>query len=327
MTCDMGFVSHSEAEAIMKRRIYSVILAVFPVLLAAVSCGPSAYVLGVETSRPSLSGVDLSGKTLSVVYLDDGQSADSLFAACMASSFVASLEDEYFHGDSIVPLFCLDKAEGTDYSSRAEAVDILMDTGADVLFVLDSPVFGTPVITKEESGGVFVAEGAFPFSVSLYVYDSMDKRDTVRHYTGSSVANASAQVSGTESMEGLEFILKNRLEGTAASAGRTSGSKFAPVWRSEEIIFFLYDTEPWYQSYYYVNEYMWKEAMDQWMSLLDTNDLQKKACLEYNLAAACYIQGQYGLADEWLRLSASHFDLQYAGTLRQKIAAKLAGND
>ena len=48
--------------------------------------------------------------------------------------------------------------------------------------------------------------------------------------------------------------------------------------------------------------------------------MEKKACLEYNLAAACYILGQHSLASEWLALSQKHFHLSpYTDSLEMKL--------
>lgn len=291
----------------------------------AVSCGPSAYTLSIETSRPSASGVDLAGKTVSVVYMDNGQEPDSLFAASMASAFVMELEDDYFGGDSLVPVFCLDKISGSDYFSKSSMAELLVEAGTDVLFLLDSPVFGTDIEarTVPSGDGAYTAVGTIPFSVNLYAYDSMDKRDTVLLFSGSSSANVSARINGTESREGIEYILKSGMEGAAATAGSASGRRFAPEWKSEDVAFFLYDSAEWYDSYYYVNDYQWQKAMDIWMSMLDTPNLEKKACLEYNMAAACYLQGQYKLASDWLEMSKEHFSLPYVRTLEEKISSRL----
>ena len=52
----------------MKRNISCALSAVLyaAFLASAVSCGPSAYTLSVETSQPSVSGVNLAGKTVAV---------------------------------------------------------------------------------------------------------------------------------------------------------------------------------------------------------------------------------------------------------------------
>ncbi len=294
------------------------------VSFAVSSCGPSAYVLEIETRQPSMSGVDLVGKTISVVYLDNGDSADSLFAAEYSAAFASRLEEDYFGGDSLITMFCMQKDPGIDYSSKETMLGVLMDTGADVVFLSDSPDFGTAATEVVETDGTSMAQGSFPFSVNLYVYDSMDSRDTVLKFSGSSIARASAQVTGTESEKGVAFILKSSLGTSARYAGQTSGGKFAPGWRAEEIVFFLYESQDWYDTYFYVNDYKWGQAVEKWMEMLDTENLEKKACIEYNIAAACYLQGEYQLASDWLEMSRKDFQLPYASSLGQKISRRLA---
>ena len=42
----------------------------FLILILAVSCGPARHVVNVEMRYPSKSGLDLTGKSLSIVYLE-----------------------------------------------------------------------------------------------------------------------------------------------------------------------------------------------------------------------------------------------------------------
>ena len=263
---------------------------------ALTSCGPSVYVLDIETRQPSLAGVDLAGRTVSVVYTDSGNPADSVFSAEFASAFVSELESDYFGGDSLVTVFCLDEGQAAETPDKARMADLLVETGSDVVFLFASPEIGN----YEGSGS-----GQVPFSVGLYVYDSMDSRDSVLFFSGSSMAEISDPTDA------------------ALIAGKASGNKFSPRWKAESIVFFVYDSQIWYDTYRYVNEYEWQKAMDVWMSMLGTANLEKKACLEYNLAAACYLQGEYGLALEWLQLSEEHFQLPYRQNLKSKIAGKI----
>ncbi len=292
-------------------------------LFLSVSCGPSAYLLDVEMRRPSAAGVDIIGKAVSVVYMDNGIETDSIFAASMSSAFASRLEQDYFAGDSLITLFCLDQQPDVDYSDKENMVDLLVDTGSDVLFLFNPPVFADGNVTVSEAAGTGTATGEFPFSVRLYVYDSMDRRDTVLQFSGSSVAKISADIGETVSDDGVMFILKSALDGTARNVGTASGEKFSPRWKAEEIVFFVYDSSAWYDTYYYVQQYQWQKAMDIWMSMLDTGNLEKKACIEYNMAAVCYILGQHELSSDWLELSEKHFDLSpYTGYLKKKIEKK-----
>ena len=199
------------------------------------------------------------------------------------------------------------------YSCRTDRLHILhhrykryMSHSFLVLFLFSSPLFeeGKAALSDGKDDAASIS-GTVPFTVDLFVYDSMDPRDTVLHFSG----HSESSVSDLESMAG--------------TLGRASGKRFAPGWKAEEIVFFTYGSQSWYETYYLVNGYEWKKAMDIWMTMLDTPNLEKRACLEYNIAAACYIQGDYRLAKEWLDLSQKDFRVYYSDTLMRKIEAGL----
>lgn len=56
------------------------------------SCDPQAFSMNIEMRYPSKSGINLTGKSVAVVYLEDGAGKDSVFSRNMADSFAASLE-------------------------------------------------------------------------------------------------------------------------------------------------------------------------------------------------------------------------------------------
>ena len=75
---------------------------IFPFILSLslllVSCGPSRYAVQVEMRYPSKSGVELSGKIISVVYLADGNESGDLFTSSLADGFAYALENDYGTG-------------------------------------------------------------------------------------------------------------------------------------------------------------------------------------------------------------------------------------
>ena len=64
-------------------------------LAAVVSCGPSRHSIHVEMRHPSKAGIDLSGKTVSVVYMENRDSVSAEFNGYMADGFAYALEQEY----------------------------------------------------------------------------------------------------------------------------------------------------------------------------------------------------------------------------------------
>ena len=70
----------------------STLAAAFAALLLA-ACSPQTLTLSVDMRYPSKSGFDLSRKTMSIVYMDNG-TADSTFSNAVASSLARCLEKE-----------------------------------------------------------------------------------------------------------------------------------------------------------------------------------------------------------------------------------------
>lgn len=134
----------------------------FFILLAAVSCGPSRYVIPVEMRHPSSAGVELSGKVISVVCLENDDAEDSMKCQALAEGFASALESSYVTPNDTVEVYRMRVNDGTDYASRDVLVGLLMDTGADFVFLFDT--LGTD-------------------RLALHCYDAMDKEDKVHTYT------------------------------------------------------------------------------------------------------------------------------------------------
>jgi len=247
----------------MKKALFIVIA------LLAVSCGPSRYALHLEMRQPSKSGVDLGGKLVSVVYSSIGDEAADTFAENMADAFAEALEKDYGTGEGSVGLYAVDGTQG-DYSQRDSLVSILISTGADVVFLFASPQFQGK--SSEDSQSVLVR---------LYCYDGMNKEDKVQAFTGTTTIDKS-QVS------------------EAAKAGTRVADSFLSQWKPEQYSFAYFDSVKWYEALSKAEQYDWKAAMDIWFSLLDSNDPLKRSSAEYNIAVACYLMGDFSLAEQWL---------------------------
>ena len=101
--------------------------------LALSACSPQTFTMNVDMRYPSKSGLDLSRKTMSIVYMDDG-TADTTFSNRIASSLARTLEEEYFRGNEAVGVYKVPSDSVTlDFMHN-----LVMDTGDDVVFLLDS---------------------------------------------------------------------------------------------------------------------------------------------------------------------------------------------
>ena len=161
-------------------------------LFALVSCAPQAFVVSPEMRGPSKSGLNLAGKSLAVVYLTDGNPRGEAFNASAAGGFATRLEEDYFGGNREVELFTARGGEGVDYASKDSLVSLVLETGKDVVFVIDTPELGIPSVKDPvrvtgmnvSTDSSFVSVASVPFTTKIFVYDSMNKEDRVFGFAG-----------------------------------------------------------------------------------------------------------------------------------------------
>ena len=233
-----------------------------------------------------MSGISLAGKQMAVVYLTR-EDKDSLFAKNVASGFAAALDEDYFDGQNLVEVFKMPYTRKADYSSKDTLVNLVMDTGKDVIFLFDG-----------------LATSQHRRALRLFVYDSMSKQDTVRIFSG--VTDISD--------------LSNATESTAVEAGKKAAAKFLSTWSAESMFFYYYDTSDWMDAAYKVSDYKWNAAMKKWLDLAEkSSDKEKKACAAYNLATVSYILGDIELAQKWLDMSDKLAQREFSHNLRIKI--------
>lgn len=270
---------------------------IFPFILSLslliASCGPSRYAVQVEMRHPSKSGLELTGKNLSVVYLTDGDSIADKFDASMADGFAYALEKDYGTGDGSIGIYSLED-KGGKYSDKDTLVNLLMDTGADVVFL-----FGKTDLSK-------VNDQMTKYTLRLYCFDAMNKDENVYTFAGSSIAE------GTE----------DKIAESAWEVGNTVAGSFKSQWKHEQYSIIYYDSQKWYDALDKAEAYEWKAAMDIWIGLLDTPNIMKRSCAEYNIAVACYMLGDYALAEEWLDRSEQDNELPVTDALRKRIMTR-----
>lgn len=300
--------------------------------LTAVSCGPSTFTMDVEMRDVSSSGLDLAKKTFSVVYIDNGDAVDSTFCASAADGFAQRLESGYFSGERVINVFRLDSIPGADYAAKDTLVNILMDVGTDVVFLLEPPVLGQATVgepVKVRAGGripadsSYLSEAEVPFTIRLNVYDSMNEADSVFSFNGKSTARPVAYSDGNDTGEEILEKALSAIDEPAVTIGQRLADSFLSTWKNEGYQVIYYTGNKWLEAAYAASDYRWKEAMDIWMELLSTGNLQKRSCAEYNISIACYMLGAYDLALEWLDRSDKDYPLYQSRSLRKQIVSRM----
>lgn len=296
--------------------------------LLAVSCGPVKHAIHIEMRHPSKVGVDLVGKNVSVVYLENDNDISTAFNESMADGFAYTLEQDYGAATPI-SIFRMRQVAGADYSSKDSLFNILMDTGADVVFLFDTVKFGAMTVggpsrvsypSRPDSS--YVSTGSIPFTMKLFCYDGMGKEDKVQAFGGSSISRPEVYSNGKDDSTIAVSKAWKALGTEGWDAGVQVAESFKSQWKHEQYSIIYYNSDSWYKALEKAEQYDWKGAMDIWMSHLGTNDLMKRACAEFNISVACYMLGDYTLASEWLDLSDKDNKLPISDAMRKRIDAR-----
>jgi len=295
-------------------------------LFLALSCSPLTFNLGVEMRGPSKTGLSLGGKNLSVAYLDDGKASDSLFLASISEGFSQVVEKDYFGGEEVVDIYRIERQPGVDYLSKDVMVRLLVETDSDVTFLFDLESIGETSFSAPEkvssavsSDSTYFVEASTPFAIKLYVYDAMNVQDTVLVFNGKSVVKSPVYTDGDEAGPVLlEKAMKSIYE-PGYSIGKQSAGIFLSTWQHNNFTLYYYDDSEWYKASQAAYDYKWTTAMDTWMSMLDTKDMRRRSCIEYNLAVVNCILGQKSIASQWLDRSDADYRLPESSDIRRKI--------
>ena len=305
----------------MKRSLLSAIAAL-SALVALQSCDPQAFSMNVEMRYPSSSGMSIDGKSVAVVYLNEDSAKDSVFNECLANGFASAIEKNYFNGAEAVNLYKMPKVGGGVYSNADTLINLIVDTGCDIVFLFDAPEFGNVQIKEQKTStsGTYYPVSV-PVAVKLYGFDSLSGSDTVRVWTGTRML--SANMEAILGRQAAADSLWNRIGSSAENLGEVSARTFAPVWKEETYTFIYYESpEAWLAAAQYASDYKWNEAMKVWISLLDTNNPMKRSCAEYNIATACFLMGDNELALKWLNSSDEDYPISLSKTLRKRIQTR-----
>ena len=305
----------------MKRSLLSAIAAL-SALVALQSCDPQAFSMNVEMRYPSSSGMSIDGKSIAVVYLNEDSAKDSVFNECLANGFASAIEKNYFNGAEAVNLYKMPKVVGGVYSNADTLINLIVDTGCDIVFLFDAPEFGNVQIKEQKTStsGTYYPVSV-PVAIKLYGFDSLSGSDTVRVWTGTRMLSANMEAS--LGRQAAADSLWNRIGSSAENLGEVSARTFAPVWKEETYTFIYYESpEAWLAAAQYASDYKWNEAMKVWISLLDTNNPMKRSCAEYNIATACFLMGDNELALKWLNSSDEDYPISLSKTLRKRIQAR-----
>lgn len=298
-------------------------------LLALASCAPQAFIIRPEMRGASKSGINLNGKTMAVVYLTGNEANSNAFNASVADGFATRLEEDYFGGAREIELFKMEAVPGADYSNKDTLINLVLESGKDVVFLFDLPELGSPIVgeptkvtgKRVPADSAYVSNVAMTFTTKVYVYDSMNKEDKVMGFTGSKSLTTDIYSDGKTSKDRISRSSLKEIPKMAEKAGSLAASSFLSNWIQENFFVIYYDgaEKAWNTAAGHAYSFEWDKAIEQWMTLVNSKSAEKRACAAYNIALGCFMSGQPGLALEWLDRSDKDMPVSLSKELRNKI--------
>ena len=295
-------------------------------VLMAASCAPEIYTHYLDVRKPSDSGLNLSRKTMAMVYMDSDVPADTVFNRGVASSLARAMEEDYFDGQEVIGLYRIPKADSLSLDLMHSLV---MDTGEDVIFLLVNSLGDVQLEARQEVrnarsvDSAYVTPALVPLSTSVFVYDSMGE-DMVRRFSGSTLLRPAVYNNGLVPEENLKDQTRMvAAAGEAEKMGERISRRFVSNWQTESFSFYYFDdssSEQWELALVNALEGKFAAAIDGWAPFLKADDERKQACACYNLAMAFYMMENRELATRWLDLADTLYpDLALSPGLRKRI--------
>ena len=269
-------------------------LAVMAAAVAFASCSPRIYGISVEMRRPSSSGLDLTGKSVAIVYPCSILSLqENKLMAGIASSLADRLDAAYPESDSTA-LYSLRYSE--DYNRNVcldSLANLTLKTDADMLFFF----------CRSGSFGNGYNEGYF--TVPLYCYDALSgKNRPMRAFTIAGDAGSDAEASGR-------------------TVGGRASEAFTPNWSVEDFCIWYTGDSEWSAALDDALGFRWDSAVKKWMSILEnTSGNYDRSCLEYNIGLGCFMMGDNSLARQWLEQSNAEYQSELTTALISRVGAE-----
>lgn len=95
-------------------------------------------------------------------------------------------------------------------------------------------------------------------------------------------------------------------------------------WKTESFTVYYYEDNSWAKALDFFDKMELEKAVDQWIYIAGSNrnNLQKRACAEYDIALACYLARRYDLALEWLDACDADYEVSASPRLRKRVLEK-----
>src|SRR5574344_165246 len=295
-------------------------------LLSAVACAPIPYYIGVDVKNESKYSIDINDRNIAVVTVNEHGDRDSALVCEIGMGISEKIESDKNLSQGTIPVYSA--VSPFTWIHEAGELDLIaVQTSSDLIIAVDSLKVGE--YTIENNDGKSFHDGSFyyttnvtlPVKFHFSVYDVKSLSFVKKEFVDDSllwtmlseeitnVVNATAKANST-----LPRLFKG--------IGNDFAARFSGQWERQDRMIVSFDNSQWNQAYNLAENFKWDEAMNIWLTLVDSSNPIKSSCAAYNLAVACEMQEMYDVALKWLDYAEKTYSFREIADLRQIIAAE-----
>lgn len=236
---------------------------------------------------------------------------DSVLAVKTAFALKNKLEDSPVFADYDFPVYNYRRDDNKLYEeglSLDVAAQLAKDVQADYLFTVD--IVNTHIwydIAYAEHDGVNIsyASSNVPYKFIFRFYNIRSNRIEDTQIVNDTLVIETSSSWVRDAMDLFKEIIIGREAVTMAceQAGESYAELIAPHWTDEIRYYYNDGSRDMDRANKYVDNQQWLEAMDIWMKYSASSNQKQAAMACFNMALACEMADDFGLATEWLNLA------------------------
>ena len=291
-------------------------------LLTSTGCAPQARYFNVDVRSKGDVEIPIEGRKAAVFSITTQNKADSIRCGNVAVGLAEKIEKDRGLAGGDVAVYSVPKIEFRGFPSKMNdevaAVDtaylsqLLLNSGAHVMFFVDNLRFGQYSIqhsvTTSEYDNLNVV---VPYFVDFNVYDAISDKLLYKQEVKDSIYMQ--MVSSSVSDGNVGGVIAGYLPEISGKIGEKLGSYVSTQWDTQERMLISYeDDSKWETPYLLSQDFKWKEAVELWMNLTESENPKKAAFAAYNIAVGCEMMEQFQLARKWLEFSMKKYRFREA---------------
>lgn len=292
-------------------------------------CAPYTHYFDVEVyDDENTWELDLKDRTPAVFALYNKDAADSVNLSRAVEGLAQRLEaDRQMEAGAIKGYSIPDKdfsgfLTSTDYDSSF-LNNLMLSTSADLqLFLQDLEYDSYIPVSQYDYNTGFEQIVMIPYNVHFVVYDALVSDIKLRKIVKDTIYFRCDPTANIQDL--YRESIKPRLPEVSYKIGESIAQILSKQWRTQErAIITIHGSGKWSKASELALDFKWREAINIWLPLTNSQSPKKAAYAAYNIAVACEMIDEFALAGEWIDFALNKYKFQQAVTFKKYLQNRL----